>query len=137
MVNAKAIGDVVADEDGAPVVLYVIPRNSELPVSVEYTFYTRYDDQTGVSIQIVEERGEPSERVEENTVLHDGHFEFPHPLPSGSPLLHRYALDSTGILHVFLTEPTSGATWEMEVDRHRKVSDTELLQLKPVLARVS
>ncbi len=138
MVNAKSIGDVLQNRDtGEPCVVYVIPRNSELPVSVEATFFTVREGQTAVDIQLVEERGEPSEKVAENTPLHNGKFEFPAPLPADSPILHRYTLDGTGILHVFLTEPTSGATFEMKVDRYKKVSESDLLRLKPVLAAVS
>jgi molecular chaperone DnaK len=138
MVNAKGIGDVLYKRDtGESYVVYVIPPNSELPVSVDATFCTTRDGQTGVEIQIVEERGEPSEKVEENTTLHNGTFRFPAPLPADSPIHHRYTLDGTGILHVFLTEPKSGSTCEMTVDRYKPVSESDMLRLKPVLAAVS
>jgi len=137
MVNAKAIGDVLRDTDtGEDYVKYVIARNSELPFSVEETFYTVEDNQEGARVQIVEERGEPSRVVEENLWLHTGNFPFPRPLPKGAPLHFRYTLDGAGILHVFATEPSTGATWEMTVDRYRKVTDDQMLRLKPVMANV-
>jgi hypothetical protein len=96
------------------------------------------DGQTAVAARIVEERGAASEKVDENTRLHDGEFRFPKPLTGfDSPILHRYTLDGTGILHVFLTEPQSGSTWEMTVDRYKKVSDSDLLRLKPVISNVT
>jgi molecular chaperone DnaK (HSP70) len=138
MVNAKGIGAVLQDRETKQLfVRYVIPRNTELPASVETTFYTTTEDQDGVDVTIVEERGEPSEKVEENTMLNDRTFDFPNPLPADSPLLARFTLDGAGILHVFLTEPKSGSTWEMTVDRYKKVSESDVLRLKPVIAQVS
>ncbi len=134
-VNSKSLGiRVRRGESTEEFVDYLIPRNSKLPYSQTKTYYTIQEQQSSFALRVMEQRQEPSEVVEENTLVHEKPLQLPVPLPLNSPLEVTYSLDSQGLLHIRVKEPKSGKDFEVEVDRRGKISDQEIKDLKAEVA---
>ena len=135
-VNSKSLGIVVERaQTKVRFVDYLIPRNSKLPVNETKQYYTVDDNQTGLDLQVMEQRQEPSENPEENTVIHQKSLIFPNPLPKESPLIVTYALDSQALLHIRIKEPKSGKEFEERVSRAGMISESEIRALKSEIAK--
>jgi molecular chaperone DnaK len=138
MVNPKSLGlEVHSQERDKDYVFYLIPRNTEIPAGRTETFALQVDNQESVTLRVFEERAEPSEEIEENTLLHSTPIDLPPGLAKGAPIEVTFRLDSVGFVHIFIKEPKSGQTWEVQVERYKQVSKAEILQLKPKIAKVA
>lgn len=138
MVNPKSLGLEVRDrKTGKDYVCYVIPRNHEIPASCSETFALEVENQQSVLLSVFEERAEPSPEIEENTLLHSSPIDLPAGLSAGAPIEVTFRLDSVGFLHIFVKEPKSGRSWEVAVERYKKVSEEDVRILKPKMAQVA
>jgi molecular chaperone DnaK (HSP70) len=138
MVNPKSLGlELRSEQRGKDYVRYLVERNTEIPAGRSETFETLHENQETVDLKVYEERAEPSEEIEENTLLHSTPLDLPPGLPKGAPIEVTFRLDSVGFLHIFVKEPKSGKTWEVQVERYKQVSAAEVLKLKPKMAQVA
>jgi molecular chaperone DnaK (HSP70) len=138
MVNPKSLGLQVTDPNtGKDHVCYLIQRNEPLPASHTETFGVHVDNQETADLRVLEERAEPSPETEENTLLHSTPIDLPPGLRKGSPLEITFRLDSAGFVHIFVKEPKSNRTWEVEVERYKKVTEAEVRHLKPKMDKVA
>jgi molecular chaperone DnaK (HSP70) len=122
---------------GRDVVKYLVEKNSELPARASRRFGTYEANQAHINVKICEERGEASDVPEENTLLHQTPIDLPMGLPACAPIEVTFSVDDAGVLHVFLTEQTTGQRWEIHLDSFSNPSDEDRLRLKPALANVA
>jgi len=138
MLTPKSLGlQLVDPADSRDYVGYVVPKNSELPAKASIQIETVVDQQTLMNIRVFEQRGEESEEPGENTLLHETPIALPHGLPKGAPLEAEFRVDDAGVLHVFLTDQTTGKTWEIKVDRLRAADADDLARLTPAIRAVA
>jgi molecular chaperone HscC len=110
----------------------LIERNTALPVSREERFYTAYDQQLTVSIDVYQ--GE-SRMVADNILL--GVLEVPvPPRPAGEVALDvRFTYDASGILEVGVRLPDTGQTRQLVLQSgHEALSDAQVAERLQALA---
>lgn len=107
-VNAHSLGVVASLHDGRERVSVLIPANSQLPVSVTRRYGTMSENQTTVTVRIVE--GESKLPAECIPVAVCQIKLLPSGLPKASPIDVTFTYDGSGRLHVKAVEPGSG-TW--------------------------
>lgn len=96
----------------------IVPKNTKLPVKRTRNISTARDNQTSAPIRVYQ--GE-SERVEENTFLHEFKLDGIPPAPRGVPKIQiSYEIDENGILRVLAENKDTGQS---------KLVDVRLLQL--------
>ncbi|HOF05212.1 MAG TPA: Hsp70 family protein [Syntrophales bacterium] len=95
----------------------VIKRNSPLPVSKEEIFYTQYDNQDKVLVEIYQ--GE-SPRADENIFIGNFWVRGLSKAPASNPILLKLELDVNGILQVTAREKVSGLSRKVTMDITRK-----------------
>ena len=138
MLTSKSLGLEVYDKPrDRDVVTYIVPKNSPQPARGSKTFGTLHDNQTDLTVRIFEERSEESEAPEENTLLHETSIKLPVALPESAPIEFEFRVDDAGVLHVFVTEPTSGENWEIKVDQLNRASDEDVARLRPARQAVA
>jgi molecular chaperone DnaK (HSP70) len=136
-VNSKSLGVEVYDRNRQRlVVATLIERNSELPASGSDRYAIVEAGQKTINLRVFEERVEPSEDPEENTLLHESPLELPAGMRKEDPIDVTFKLDASGILHVFVSEPRSDRKWEVKIDRFKRATSEDLKQLRPKLEGV-
>jgi len=86
-------------------VVHLIHGNDALPVDATRTFYTVYDDQGEVGVQVMEQAGSvESEQPSDNKLIASGPIGVPPGKPAGWPIDVHFHLDASGLLHVTATE---------------------------------
>jgi molecular chaperone DnaK len=94
-------------ENGAPVVFFMIHRNTTLPAEHGEQFYTVVDNQPELNV-VVYEQGTPDEQpvVEVNKVIVDGTIgPIPSGHPQGTPVDVKFEMGNNGILMVTARHP--------------------------------
>ena len=104
----------------------IIPRTSSIPATASQSFTTHVDDQTHVSVHVVQ--GE-RELAKDNRSL--AHFKLGiPPMPAGMPRVKvEFSVDADGILTVTAHEEHTGATATVDVQPTYGLSDDEVEQM--------
>ncbi|KAK9748924.1 hypothetical protein RND81_02G090400 [Saponaria officinalis] len=115
-VTPLSLGIEVRSEVHSGELAVVIPKNTPIPVKMERSFTTTYDNQTAVMNHVYE--GERS-IAKENNLL--GSFELSDipPAPKHVPsIVECFEIDANGILTVTAYEKTSGSTSQIVITKH-------------------
>jgi len=104
----------------------IIPRTTSIPATASQTFTTHVDDQTHVSVHVVQ--GE-RELAKDNRSL--AHFKLGiPPMPAGMPRVRvEFSVDADGILKVSAEEEHTGAAATVDVQPSYGLSDDEVEQM--------
>ncbi len=108
-VLSKSLGVVARDEQGNDVVVYLLPRNGEVPMESTQDFGTDQNDQAGVDIRVMageRDSPDPLDCVEVGVAALD----LPPGLPARSPIRVNFAIDRDGRLHVSALDLAGGGT---------------------------
>lgn len=125
-VNSHSLGVIVQSGKGQERVSVLIPNNSPLPVSVTKRYGTLHDQQTTVTVRIVE--GE-SKRPDECIPVGACQIKLlPAKLPRGSPIDVTFSYDNSGRLHAKAIEPSTG-TWASAIIERRGSLDSAKIKL--------
>ena len=112
-VLSKSLGVVARDQDNKDVVVYLLPRNGEVPMDRSSDFGTDAANQAGVDIRVMAgERDSP-----ETTDCQDvgtATLNLPAGLPAHSPIRVRFAISRDGRLNVTATDLTGGGSIDVE-----------------------
>lgn len=134
-VNSHSLGVIVKSAEGQERVSFLIPHNTPLPVSVTKRYGTVSNQQSTVTVRIVE--GE-SKFPDECIPVGSCQIKLlPAKLPKGSPIDVTFSYDNSGRLHARAIEPSTG-TWASAVIERRswldaariKASQQEVAKLK-------
>lgn len=112
-VLSKSLGVVARDVDGREIVVYLLPRNGEVPLERSSDFGTDADDQIGVDIRVVAgERDSPEPA--DCQLVGTATLNLPRGLPARSPVRVKYAISRDGRLVVTGTDLTGGGSIDVE-----------------------
>jgi molecular chaperone DnaK (HSP70) len=108
-VLSKGLGVVARDEQGRDVVVYLLPRNGEVPMEHAMDFGTDQANQAGVDIQVMageRDSPEPLDCKDVGTAT----LNLPSGLPARSPVRVKFAVSRDGRLNVSATDLAGGGS---------------------------
>ncbi|ONH24752.1 Hsp70 family protein [Pseudofrankia asymbiotica] len=95
-------------------VSHILDANTELAASRTEQYYTVEDNQTGIEVEIWEQKGDrPSPNLEDNAQIAKGLIDKLPPLPRSSPIDVTFDMDPTGRLAVLAVELSTGKELRM------------------------
>ncbi len=106
----------------------LIEENTTIPAEETKTFTTAQDNQTAVTVHVVQ--GE-REMARDNKSLGQLNLEGIPPAPAGRPQIEvTFEIDADGILHVSAEEQESGKEASISIDDASRLDDEEIEQMK-------
>jgi molecular chaperone DnaK len=106
----------------------LIEKNTTIPTSKKETFSTASDNQTSVTIHVLQ--GE-REFATDNRSLGQFDLKGIAPAPRGMPQIEvEFAIDANGILNVTATDKTTGKSQNIEIKGSTGLSDAEIERMK-------
>jgi molecular chaperone DnaK (HSP70) len=91
----------------------LIRKNSPIPVKKSEVFYTIYDNQESVRINVFQgEESDPNDNIKIGEFLISGLSK----VPEGNEIVTTFELDTNGILHVTATEKCTGKSKQISID---------------------
>ena len=106
----------------------LIPKNTTIPTSKEEVFSTAADNQTSVTIHVLQ--GEREFAADNRTL---GRFDLTGitPAPRGMPQIEvKFAIDANGILNVSATDKATGKSQKIEIKGSSGLSKDEVERMK-------
>ncbi|SEH00147.1 Molecular chaperone DnaK (HSP70) [Nonomuraea solani] len=117
-------------------VAHLVHANDPLPASVTEDFATLDDDQTGVTVRVMEQAGSAeSKELGDNDQIGEGDLRIPPGKPAGFPIEVTFALDTSGLLHVTAREHERGERLDLDI-QIGGMSEEEVVSSRDSLARV-
>ncbi len=114
-VLSKSLGVVARDAGGKDIMVYLLPRNGEVPMEKQTDFGTDQPNQTGVDIRVMageRDSPDPSDCKDVGTAQ----LSLPAGLPAKSPIRVKFAISRDGRLSVTATDLTGGAQIDVEFE---------------------
>lgn len=124
-VLSKSLGVVARDDSNKEVVVYLLPRNSEVPMEKSSDFGTDLANQTGVDIRVMageRDSPEPLDCKDVGTAT----LNLPPSLPARSPIRVKFAINRDGRLLVSATDLTGGGSIDVEFETEAVMSASEV-----------
>ena len=112
-VLSKSLGVVAADENSQDLVVYLLPRNSEVPLERLSDFGTYVANQAAVEIRVMSGERNSADPLDCQEVG-VASLSLPEKLPARSPIRVRFAISRDGRLGVSATELIGGGSIEVE-----------------------
>jgi molecular chaperone DnaK (HSP70) len=112
-VLSKSLGVVARDDQSHDVVVYLLPRNSEVPMERISDFGTDADNQAAVDIRVMSgerDSTEPTDCQEVGLAT----LNLPERLPARSPIRVKFAINQDGRLNVTAVDLTAGGSIDVE-----------------------
>ena len=107
---------------------FLIPRNTTIPASKSQVFSTAADNQTAVTIQVLQ--GERP-MASDNRILANFNLEGIQPAPRGIPQIEvTFDLDANGILHVSAKDSGSGKEQKITIESSGTLSAEEIEKMQ-------
>tara|TARA_B100000609_G_scaffold199382_1_gene202506 strand:+ start:4126 stop:5673 length:1548 start_codon:yes stop_codon:yes gene_type:complete len=134
-ITNHTLGIVVLDSLGRSFVDTLLPRHTSLPASTQHVYYTAYDNQVSVTIQLVEGESKlPEECVEIGSCEITG---LP-PRPAGQRVELHLGYDLNGALSVELYDTGSNTSQRVDLQRgsHRTATETQWMKRQLQSVRV-
>jgi len=114
-VLSKSLGVVARDDKNQDVVVYLLPRNSEVPLERSTDFGTDAANQVGVDIRVM--AGERDSPVPDDCKdVGTATLTLPTNLPARSPIRVKFAINREGRLFVTATDLTGGGSIDVEFE---------------------
>lgn len=124
-VLSKSLGVVARDDSNKEVVVYLLPRNSEVPMEKSSDFGTDLANQSGVDIRVMageRDSPEPLDCKDVGTAT----LNLPPSLPARSPIRVKFAINRDGRLLVSATDLTGGGSIDVEFETEAVMSASEV-----------
>ena len=124
-VLSKSLGVVAKDQANKDVVVYLLPRNGEVPMEHSSDFGTDTANQSGVDIRVMageRDSPEPTDCQDVGTAT----LNLPDGLPARSPIRVKFAITKDGRLMVTATDLTGGASIDVEFETEAVLSSDEV-----------
>jgi len=124
-VLSKSLGVVAKDEGNRDIVVYLLPRNGEVPMEHSSDFGTDAANQAGVDIRVMageRDSPEPADCQDVGTAT----LNLPPGLPARSPIRVKFAINRDGRLNVTATDLTGGGSIDVEFETEAVMSAEEV-----------
>jgi molecular chaperone DnaK len=131
-VLSKSLGVVARNDEGKDVVVYILPRNSEVPMEKLSDFGTDAANQTGVDIRVMageRDSPDPSDCKDVGTAT----LSLPERLPARSPIRVKFAINRDGRLLVSATDLTGGGSIDVEFETEAVMNAEEVAERSTAL----
>ncbi|WP_406696646.1 Hsp70 family protein [Singulisphaera sp. Ch08] len=131
-VLSKSLGVVARDEKNKDVVVYLLPRNGEVPMEYSSDFGTDTANQAGVDIRVMageRDSPEPLDCKDVGTAT----LNLPPSLPARSPIRVKFAINRDGRLIVTATDLTGGASIDVEFETEAVLNAEEVAERSSAL----
>jgi molecular chaperone DnaK (HSP70) len=131
-VLSKGLGVIARDEKGQDVVVYLLPRNGEVPMEQAMDFGTDQTDQAGVDIQVMageRDSPDPTDCADVGTAT----LNLPPGLPARSPIRVKFAISRDGRLSVSATDLTGGGSIDVEFETEAVLNAEEVAERSTAL----
>jgi molecular chaperone DnaK (HSP70) len=124
-VLSKSLGVVAKDNRGRELVVYILPRNGEVPMERMSNFGTDTADQSAVEIRVMAgERANPNPQDCQEVGV--AILNLPEDLPENSPIRVKFAITRDGRLNVSATDMTGGGSIDVEFQTEAVLSASEV-----------
>lgn len=124
-VLSKGLGVVAKDEVSKDVVVYLLPRNGEVPMEETADFGTDQANQSGVEIRVMSGERDSTEPLDCQEVG-VASLELPPGLPAKSPIRVTFAIDRDGRLGVRAVDLTGGGSIHVEFETEAVMSAADV-----------
>jgi molecular chaperone DnaK (HSP70) len=114
-VLSKSLGVVARNDQSEEVVVYLLPRNSEVPLEKMTDFGTDADNQAAVDIRVMSGERDSSDPLDCQEVG-VASLSLPERLPARSPIRVKFAIDKDGRLGVSAKDLTGGGSIDVEFE---------------------
>jgi len=114
-VLSKSLGVVARGAGDKEMVVYLLPRNGEVPMEKSSDFGTDTADQAGVDIRVMageRDSPEPHDCQDVGTAT----LNLPHGLPARSPIRVKFSISRDGRLSVTATDLTGGGSIDVDFE---------------------
>ncbi len=131
-VLSKSLGVVARDEKGQDVVVYLLPRNGEVPMDRSSDFGTDTANQAGVDIRVMageRDSPDPADCKDVGTAT----LNLPPSLPARSPIRVKFAISGDGRLSVTATDLTGGGSIDVEFETEAVMNAEEVAERSTAL----
>ncbi|AGA26182.1 Hsp70 family protein [Singulisphaera acidiphila] len=131
-VLSKSLGVVARDDKNKDVVVYLLPRNGEVPMEYSSDFGTDTANQAGVDIRVMageRDSPEPLDCKDVGTAT----LNLPPSLPARSPIRVKFAINRDGRLIVTATDLTGGASIDVEFETEAVLNAEEVAERSSAL----
>ncbi len=131
-VLSKSLGVVARNEENKEVVVYLLPRNTEVPFEHSTDFGTDVANQAGVDIRVMageRDSPEPNDCKDVGTAT----LNLPERLPARSPVRVKFAINRDGRLFVTATDLTSGGSIDVEFETEAVMNADEVAERSSAL----
>jgi molecular chaperone DnaK len=135
-VLSKSLGVVARDGEGKDIVVYILPRNSEVPMDAQTDFGTDTPNQSGVDIRVMAgERDSPD--PDDCKDVGTAQLSLPAGLPARSPIRVKFAISRDGRLSVTATDLTGGGQIDVEFETEAVLGDAAVAERSTALRLLS
>ena len=131
-VLSKSLGVVARNEEGKDVVVYLLPRNAEVPMEQSTDFGTDAANQTGVDILVMageRDSSDPNDCKDVGTAT----LNLPEGLPARSPIRVKFAITRDGRLNVTATDLTGGGSIDVAFETEAVMNAEEVAERSTAL----
>jgi molecular chaperone DnaK (HSP70) len=131
-VLSKSLGVVARDETNKEVVVYLLPRNGEVPMEHSSDFGTDTANQAGVDIRVMageRDSPDPGDCTDVGTAT----LNLPPALPARSPIRVKFAISRDGRLNVTATDLTGGGSIDVEFETEAVMNAEEVAERSSAL----
>lgn len=135
-VLSKSLGVVARDQDGREIVVYLLPRNGEVPMERSNDFGTDAANQSGVDIRVMageRDSPDPNDCQDVGTAT----LSLPSGLPAQSPIRVKFAISRDGRLVVTGTDLTGGGSIDVEFQTEAVLSAGEVAERSTALRKLT
>ncbi|MFO0953934.1 MAG: Hsp70 family protein [Isosphaeraceae bacterium] len=135
-VLSKSLGVVAKDPNNKDVVVYLLPRNGEVPMERSSDFGTDAANQAGVDIRVMageRDSPEPTDCQDVGTAT----LNLPSGLPAQSPIRVRFSISRDGRLGVTATDLTGGGSIDVEFETEAVLSAEQVAERSSALRLLS
>ncbi len=131
-VLSKSLGVVAKNEQSQDVIVYLLPRNSEVPLERMTDFGTDALNQAAVDIRVMSgerDSADPLDCQEVGVAT----LSLPERLPARSPIRVKFAISKDGRLGVSATDLTGGGSIEVEFETEAVLNAEEVAERSTAL----
>jgi molecular chaperone DnaK len=131
-VLSKSLGVVARNEQSQDVIVYLLPRNSEVPLERVTDFGTDAGNQAAVDIRVMSgERDSPDPLDCQEVGV--ATLNLPERLPARSPIRVKFAISKDGRLGVSATDLTGGGSIDVEFETEAVLNAEEVAERSTAL----
>jgi molecular chaperone DnaK len=131
-VLSKSLGVIARDAQSQDVVVYLLPRNSEVPLERITDFGTDSANQSAVDIRVMSgerDSADPNDCQEVGIAT----LNLPERLPARSPIRVKFAINKDGRLGVSATDLTGGGSIDVEFETEAVMNAEEVAERSTAL----